>query len=172
MKHNGTIRTFITFRIAGDDLIPDEITNLLKIVPSHVHRKGEAYSTGRSNIVPATGLWLFSTDRITTNQDFAVHLEVAALLLLGILPSLGNRFSESRLATSFDAVGNILRLKELLVRRHLTATMTFFWHGEVSAEPPAIPEGLTPFLDLIPIHTEIDFDREEKVTPSRRRRAA
>ena len=64
-KSERTLSTFVTFRVAGDALDPDEVTRLMEIRPTHAYRKGEQYSTGRSQVVAQTGVWMFSTDRIT-----------------------------------------------------------------------------------------------------------
>lgn len=147
--------------------MPDEVTDLLKVIPVHTHKKGQPYTTGRSNIVPTTGIWLFSTDRITTSQNFYGHLKVA-LLLLGFLPGGREDLADTSPMATLGTVANILRLKAFLAARDLTATMTFFWHGKPHTAYPGIPEELTTVLSLVPVHTEIDFDRDEAAAPSRR----
>ena len=77
MRDDQTVKTFVTFRIAGDQLVPDEITGVLNIVPTHAHEKGENYSTGKSTIVATAGVWLFRTDRITACEDFYTHVSTA-----------------------------------------------------------------------------------------------
>ncbi len=69
---------------------------------------------------------------------------------------------------AFGAVANVLRLKEFLESKGLTASMTFFWHGQPHSTYPVIPEELTTVLNLVPVHTEIDFDRDENAAQSRR----
>lgn len=169
-KSKETIKTFVTFRIAGDQLVPDEITKLLHVLPSHSHRKGEAYSTGKSTIAPTTGVWLFSTERITTSRSFDVHLQ-AALFLLGFMRQPGSP-TGGGLQGEFDALANFLRLKRIIDDKSLTAAMTFFWHGAAGAEYPAVPDGLKDLFDLVPIAIETDFDREDELPASRRQKAA
>ncbi len=59
-------KSAVTLRIAGDDLVPDEITRLLGATPTHVQTKGEAIvgpKTGGVRIAKC-GMWqLSASDR-------------------------------------------------------------------------------------------------------------
>src|ERR1700683_4071373 len=78
-----TIKTFVSFRIMGDRLEPDEITNLLRIVPTVVYAKGERYFAGErtGTLIGKTGVWLFSTDRGIRSTNFSDHLNTLVAIL-------------------------------------------------------------------------------------------
>jgi hypothetical protein len=67
-KSRGTepVSTFATLRISGDDLVPIEITKIIKIRPTKAYAKGEHYSGGpRSpDLIGRTGVWFFATDGV------------------------------------------------------------------------------------------------------------
>jgi hypothetical protein len=65
-----------------------------------------------------------------------------------------------------------LELSRYLEQKGLTATMTFFWHGVPHAPYPKIPDQLLELFTLIPIEVEIDFDRDEDLSPRRAARVA
>jgi hypothetical protein len=54
-----------SFRLRGDDLDPDEITELTGLTPEVAHRKGELRSaTGRKDLPPwRSGLWSIDSSR-------------------------------------------------------------------------------------------------------------
>jgi len=159
---SATIKTFVTFRVAGDTLDPDEVTRVLRAYSSHAHRKGERFTTANSAIVPDTGVWLLSTDKIFLSNHFHEHLQLA-LKILGIYPvDLSGESDSLRAAT------RCLKIKQFLQDRKLTATLSCFWHGEPRASYPQIPEELSNLFELIPIGLDIDFDRDE--APPRRPR--
>lgn len=74
-------RTFATFRISGDNLVPDEITKLLNIKPTLAYAKGMRYRRGPRSpeLVGRTGVWYFSTDQLKSS-----HLEEHVTWLLKI----------------------------------------------------------------------------------------
>jgi hypothetical protein len=57
------VRAFAIPRVAGDDLAPDEVTKVLKIVRTTAYAKGEHYAAGSrsADLVGRTGVWFFST---------------------------------------------------------------------------------------------------------------
>ena len=137
---------------------------MLEIKPTHVHAKGQPYSTGRSNVVGATGVWLFSTDEIISSLNFYDHLKLALLLF-------GSTDLEKGRDWKLGAVKKFLGLSNILRAKSLTATMTFFWHGAVGAMYPEVPQELAELFALIPIGIEQDFDRDEDSTPRKSRAA-
>jgi len=165
MKSERLVKTFATFRIAGDTLNPLEVTQLLRVQPTHAHRKDEKYSTGRSEIVGKTGVWLFSTDQISLSDNLYEHIGLI-FTVLGLIRSragIGEASEEERA----NAIAHILRLERLLKQNSLTATMTFFWHGPHNVPYPKVPEAFIGLFQLIPIALEMDFDRDEEVPPRR-----
>ena len=88
-------RAVATLRIAGDDLLPDEVSDLLGARPTTSHAKGQElnFHSDRSRIIKC-GIWhLSATDTQPENLDS----QVAEILgqLTGDLPvwrSLGKRF--------------------------------------------------------------------------------
>jgi hypothetical protein len=60
------VSAFATLRISGDDLVPIEITKIIKIRPTKAYAKGEHYSGGpRSpDLIGRTGVWFFATDGV------------------------------------------------------------------------------------------------------------
>src|ERR1700744_5865244 len=73
--HSAEIHAFATFRVAGDTLDPNEVTNVLRVRPTHAHRKGEAYRVGSRGavITPRTGVWYLSTQHLVESSDLRDH---------------------------------------------------------------------------------------------------
>jgi hypothetical protein len=158
MKSDQIMKAFVTFRVAGETLAPDHITQLLRIHPTYTHKRGEAYSTGRSNIIPTSGIWIFRTDTIWLSTDLNDHIRLL-LLLFGLPNNIGA-------VRPIDGDNPLLRLAVFLHQNpSLSATMSFFWHGAPDATEPKIPEWFLDLLKLIPVAVEIDFDRDESVSP-------
>ena len=156
-----TIKTFVSFRVAGDTLDPDEVTRAMRAYPTHAHL-GERFTTGRSTVMPDTGVWLLSTDKIFQSNHFHEHLRLA-MQILGLFP-----VDLSGERDSYRAARRCLELEQFLQDRKLTATLSCFWHGGSRASPPQVPEDLSKLFELIPIGLDIDFDRDE--APPRRSR--
>jgi hypothetical protein len=167
-KSDRGVKAFVTFRLAGDRLSPDEVTKLLRVNPTHAHRRGEQYSTGRSNITGATGVWLFSTDRIMLSGNLYDHLGLI-FTILGLSRSPSVKFSSEE--GEFSRVARFLRLKNFLEDHSLSATLTLFWHGPQAIAYPKVPNELIELFELIPIRVETDFDKDEE-SPRRAPRAA
>jgi hypothetical protein len=145
------VRAFATLRVTGDDLVPNEITKLIKILPTKAYAKGEHYSGGpRSpDLIGRTGVWFFATDGVVAGNNLADHLAFLARLLL---PGSGE-------------AGPLPRLQQLLRRRSLRVSVTCFWHGPAEARKPSIPRSVSDLMKLIPAEIETDFDVDER--PSR-----
>jgi hypothetical protein len=142
------VRTFATFRIAGDRLEPDAITKILRVIPTRAYAKGQSYSGGsRSpNLVGKTGVWYLSTDQVLASRRLDQHLGLLAWMLV-------------------PGVANILPLTDLihLIRRkNLKATVTCFWNGPFGTKKPSVPRSFIEMLKLIPAEIETDFDTDEK----------
>jgi hypothetical protein len=158
-KSDRGVKAFVTFRVAGERLSPDEVTNLLKVTPTHAHRRGEPHSTGRSTVVGKTGVWLFSTDRIMLGGNLYDHLGLIFTILGLSRPSAIEFSSENG---EFSRIARFLRLKKFLEEHSLTATLTLFWHGPQSVAYPKIPDELVELSELVPIKVESDFDKDEE----------
>jgi hypothetical protein len=146
-----SVRAFATLRIAGDRLVPDEVTSLLKIVPTTAYAKGQHYSGGpRSpDLVGQTGVWYFSTKGVVAGNHLADHLGFVARLLL---PGSGE-------------AGPLPRLQQLMRRRLLRASVSCFWHGASGARKPTVPRAVNELLALPPADLVTDFETDEQ--PSR-----
>ena len=144
------VRAFATLRVAGDDLVPNEVTKVLKIVPTTAYAKGEHYAAGpRSpDLVGRTGVWFFSTKGVVAGNQLGDHLAFLARLLL---PGSGE-------------AGPLPRLQQLVRRRSLRVAVSCFWHGPVGARKPSIPRSVGEMLKLIPAEIETDFDADERAS--------
>jgi hypothetical protein len=71
---NGSVKAYATLRIAGDKLVPEQVTQILKVVPTTAYAKGEHYSGGpRSpDLIGRTGVWYFCTDGIVAGNRSAI----------------------------------------------------------------------------------------------------
>lgn len=145
-----TRKVYATLRIMGDSLDPDQVTRMLRSVPTISYRKGEKYNAGlRSGpLTGKTGVWLLSTDKRVASDNIIYHLQH----LVGILMPNGH-----------DAEP-ITKLKKLLSQtKGLKADVSCFWHGRYGAKRPSIPRTTSDFFKLIPVDIETDFgtDTEE-----------
>jgi Domain of unknown function (DUF4279) len=145
------VRAFATLRVAGDDLVPDEVTRILKIVPTTSYAKDMPYSTGSRSpdLIGRTGVWFFSTKGVVAGNQLNDHLAFLARLLL---PGSGE-------------AGPLPRLQQLLRRKTLRVSLSCFWHGPAGTRKPSIPRSVTDLLKLIPAEIETDFAVDER--PSR-----
>jgi|HubBroStandDraft_1064217.scaffolds.fasta_scaffold243930_2 hypothetical protein len=139
---SGSTHAFVTFRVAGAALEPEEVTNVLKVHPTHAHRKGETYGSGRRGrpVTAKTGVWSFSTDRLSERPALGEHLTIV------------RKFLDPERTDE---------LHELLRREHLTATLTCFWHGGRNATPPSVPGDIKDLLSKLPATIETDFATDE-----------
>ncbi len=117
-------KSAVTLRIGGDDLIPDEITKLLGVAPTHAQTKGEKFvgkKTGRVRIAHS-GMWrLKASDRepedmdgqiqeilLQTTGDLTVWRNITKRyhvdLFCGLFMRVGNE-GMSISATSLEALG-------------------------------------------------------------------
>jgi hypothetical protein len=142
------VSAFASLRVSGDDLVPSEITKIIKILPTKAYAKGEHYSGGpRSpDLVGRTGVWFFATDGIVAGNNLTDHLAFLARLLL---PGSGEP-------------GPLPRLQQIVQRKSLRVSVSCFWHGSADARKPTIPRSVTDLLKLIPAEIETDFDVDER----------
>jgi hypothetical protein len=145
---DGTVQTFATFRIAGDRLAPDDVTQILRVPPTQAYAKGEHYWGGpRSpDLVGRTGMWFLSTDRIVASKRLGDHLgQILNLIVLQrgeMLP--------------------LIELNRLLARKGLKAHVSCYWFGRARAKKPVIPPIVTKIFGLLPADMETDFATEER----------
>jgi Domain of unknown function (DUF4279) len=143
--------TYATLRVAGDQLVPEQVTRTLKIIPTCAYAKGEHYSGGpRSpDLIGCTGVWFVSREGVVAGNRLGDHFVCIEILLTG----------------GRNETGPLAALQQLLRRRSLHAVVTCFWHGVPGARRPSIPRARTETLKLIPAAIETDFDVDER--PSR-----
>jgi hypothetical protein len=148
-----TVKTFAALRIVGDQLVPEQVTRILKIIPARAYGKGETHHGGErtGDLVGKTGVWYFATDRVVASNHLIDHL----MFLVNLLRE-----------SSPQAIP-LASLHTLLQRKSLTAVVSCFWYGRVGAKPPTIPRAVTEFFRLLPAEIETDFDTDEE--PAARR---
>jgi hypothetical protein len=142
------VKAYATLRVAGDQLVPEQVTRILKVVPRTAYSKGERYSGGpRSpDLTGRTGVWYFTTDGVVAGNRLQDHL---AFLMRLLTPASGN-------------IGPLLPLQQLLRRRSLRMVVTCFWHGPAGARRPSIPRSVTETLKSLPAEIETDFDLDQR----------
>lgn len=135
-------RTFATFRVAGDNLVPDDLTAVLGIHPTQAYAKGQRYSRGpRSpDLRGRTGVWLLSSDGQVKSNHLTDHIEW-----------LLNRIAPNR-----------AKLKRFIERNSLHAVVSCFWHGPSGAKPPVLPRQARDMIEAIPARLEEDFAADEQ----------
>jgi hypothetical protein len=144
-EQSDTRKTYATFRVLGDGLDPDQITKILRVVPTIAYAKGEAYSAGKrtGELIGRMGVWSLSTDGLVASDNLHHHLGY----LLGI-------FIPGRQDAS-----PLLNLHTLLARnKGLRADLRCFWHGRAGAKKPSVPKIVTEVMKLLPAMVETDFD--------------
>jgi hypothetical protein len=90
-------KSAVTLRICGDDLIPEEITELLGVPPTHGQRKGDRFvgkKTGQVRIAKA-GMWRL---RATNREPEDIDGQIRELLSqttpdLGVWKDIAKRYS-------------------------------------------------------------------------------
>jgi hypothetical protein len=152
MKMAGTLETsaikrgkaYATFRVAGDNLDPEQVTKLLGMEPTRAHAKGQHYrrSERGQELVGKTGVWYFSTAKVVASDSLEDH--VTYLLKLGIA-------ADSEKAK---------HLRKLIEGNSLHAAVTFFWSGPPGAKHPSVPKGIIDTFKNIPAKIEEDFDND------------
>ena len=150
-----TVKTFATLRVVGDQLVPEQVTRLFKVLPTRAYAKGQTYYGGKrtGNLTGKTGVWYFATDRVVASDNLVDHLMFIVKLLHG--------YSSETIP--------LTKLHNLIQKRSLTAVVSCFWYGRAGARPPAVPRAVSEFFKLVPAEMEIDFYTDEE--PGTRRTA-
>lgn len=141
-----TRKTYATFRVSGDRLDPEQVTRVLRHVPTVAYAKGEKYFAGQRTgyLTGRTGVWLVSTRDIVASDNLHDHL----LYVIGMLiPGRQN-------------IMPLAHLRALIARKGLRAELSAFWHGTHGAKKPAIPRAVTEVMKLLPGEIEADFDTD------------
>lgn len=144
-----TVKVYATLRILGDSLDPDDVTKILRMVPTFFYKKGEAYDAGKRTglLIGKTGLWIFSTDGIVASDILYHHINH----ILGIL-----------IPGRQDA-GPLVHLHLLLSKnKDFRAELRCFWHGCRGAKRPSVPKLATEIMKLIPANVELDFGTDSE----------
>ncbi|QQE13336.1 DUF4279 domain-containing protein [Planctomycetota bacterium] len=85
---NEFINVNVTFGIRADDLIPDEMTKLLGIQPSHSFARGDEY-VGHINLTEKGvrtrehGVWQVRSEEVVKSDDLQDHVDYLIDLLKG-----------------------------------------------------------------------------------------
>jgi Domain of unknown function (DUF4279) len=136
-------KAFVTLRFAGDDLDPDEISDLLPVKPTRAHRKGESFFAGphAGKLRGRTGIWFLATDRLVPRDDLKEHLDFVHKLLN---PRPGD-------------MSRIAKLRAVLERTHSGAHVTCFWRGDPGETAPQIPGRFNSAVEPLATDIETDF---------------
>jgi hypothetical protein len=162
---DGTVKTFVSFRVTGDKLDPHEITEVLGIYPTLSYSEGEKYHLqhDKSPITGKTGVWYFGTEKIVYSNKMIDHLT----FLIGILCPEGAAWgllypvSPTIRPIGHKVLVKLGRLHQVLNKRELHAAVTLFWHGGEGSRPPRVPRVISSLFGPIPIDIEQDFETEE-----------
>lgn len=76
--------THATFRITGDALRPDRVTELLGISPSFARAKGDVYGPPARPIRSRTGIWALESEAAINSTELEDHL---AYLIAKLAPA-------------------------------------------------------------------------------------
>src|SRR5262245_35364699 len=128
-------RTFATLRVAGDNLVPDQVTKLLGIEPTLAYAKGEHY--GRRHLKGRTGVWLLSTDGVVKSNSLKDHV---GWLLWRV---------------------RIKALPDFVKKNSLHSVLTCFWHGPSGVSAPIIPDDMRHMLMMLHVQLETDFETDD-----------
>jgi hypothetical protein len=161
-----TKRAYATFRVTGDRLVPEQITDALCTFPTMSYRKGEKYVPGKHSgpVLGRTGVWFLTTDKIVAGKNLTDHIAFLFGMLAPEMPLSAPVVLPQIGAVVFSRVPNV-RMKELsrlLKERELTSVVTLFWHGRPGARTPSVPKPFSSMLRAIPVAIETDFDTDEK----------
>lgn len=148
-SEHDTRKTYASFRVKGDSLDPQQVTRILRVLPTISYKKGEEYFAGRrsGHLTGRIGLWLLSTDRIVASDNLHHHL----LYIVGIL--VPGRLD----------IEPLTRLRALLAHQKTTsADLACFWHGRFGEKKPSIPKVISEVMKLLRADLELDFDTDSE----------
>lgn len=140
--------SFATFRVAGDQLVPSEITTLLQARPTAAYRKGEKVKLGPRSpeTTGRTGVWFVSTDEVVSGNNLDDHL--GYILRMLFMPS--------------GDAARLFAFRDLLKKKNLKAHLTVFWHGRAGSKKPVLSPSVEALLKVLPADIQVDFDTDEK----------
>ncbi len=165
-EDRGRAKAFATFRVAGDDLVPDQVTKVLGFYPTLSYRKGSSYKAGPNSkaVVGKTGVWFLSTQHVVASDSLLDHL-IYIFFVLGLVPSMLPKhkpmaFDGATASTFPFQVKKVSDLHQHMKQRDLKATVTCFWHGPAGAKAPAVTTPMQ-ILQALAIDFQSDFDVED-----------
>ena len=150
-----TRKTYVTFRVVGDSLVPDAITKALRVVPTTQYTKGQTYFAGprTGELLGKSGVWSLTTDKLVASRNLRDHLAY----LLGVL-----------IPDRQDA-NPLFQLHALLAKhKGWRADLSCFWHGHVGAKKPSIPKFVGEVMKFLPAAIETDFATDAPTAEQRR----
>lgn len=130
-------QTWATFRLAGEDLDPDEVTLLTGVTPSLAFRKGDSVfnpHTGEKICERKAGCWAVNTEDDVESTSMERHL----VLLLDILEQSRDR------------------IKELIRRLSLEADFHVYWVTASGTGGPIITAAT--LKRIADFGTDLDFE--------------
>ena len=136
---------FATLRFVGDNLDPNEISRVIKVMPTKEHKKDQTFRSGPygPDITGNTGVWYLSTRQRLFSENLNDHLrEIDALV-----------------APFGDNDNRLRQLRDIMERKNLQAHVSLFWMGPPNACRP--PFTLPAALSRIPVDIERDFEIED-----------
>jgi len=71
--NNEPINVILSLKISSEFLEPEQISQLLNLIPTRSHRKGEIKSP--SSIPKANGIWILATDHLKEEHDLNTHIQ-------------------------------------------------------------------------------------------------
>jgi hypothetical protein len=150
-----SLKTFATFRIVGDALDPDEVTNFFKVAPTQAYAKGDRYFAGKKSgeLLGKTGMWYLSTDRTVASNDLTDHLAY-------LIATFQVRH-DSQFVGGTQLTANLIRFKKMMSEKALIAKVTCFWYGSAGSRKPSIPRAIADIFRFIDAEIETDFDTDE-----------
>lgn len=160
---DGTIRTFVSLRIAGDNLWPDEITEIMGLYPIEAHVKDQNFhlQNNRDKIKARTGVWYFDTEKIINSHRLADHTNFLLATLCPEGTFFGMLSPVPPTAEAAPRLIKLLKLRDVLQKRGSHAVAGFFWHGVSGARHPTIPRAVQQLFRSVPIEIDQDFEAEE-----------
>jgi hypothetical protein len=110
-------RTIVSFGIFGEDLDPDQVSENLKLVPEHTHRKGDYPRNDPKYSAYKHGMWGLDS-KLPREQDFSAHLDNLLTILepkQAEIRKLSERYDVDFYCNLFSQIGFNL-LPDLLKR--------------------------------------------------------
>jgi hypothetical protein len=77
------IKTYATLRLFSAEIVPEEVTEILRIEPTRTFRKGDTHAKGK--LQRKTNGWFYSTKKLSNSKDGRRHIDM-------ILDALDGKF--------------------------------------------------------------------------------